>query len=73
MSSSPPSQKPTFWQMVLSVLAAMFGVQSAKARERDFSGGNPWVFIVLGIIAVALFVLILVGIVMLVLSGTKVR
>jgi len=58
-----PQQRPSLWQVILSVLAAMFGVQSGKARERDFTHGNPWVFIVVGIIAVMVFVAVLYGVV----------
>lgn len=70
---SAHKKAPTFWQVVQSVLAALFGVQSSKARERDFTQGKPWMYIVLGLIAVILFVLFLCGIVYLVLSLTKVR
>jgi hypothetical protein len=38
-----------------SVLMAMFGVQSSKARERDFSRGNPKLFIAVGILLTATF------------------
>ncbi|MGH8447618.1 MAG: DUF2970 domain-containing protein [Solimonas sp.] len=38
-----------------SVLMAMFGVQSSKARERDFSRGNPKLFIAVGILLTAAF------------------
>ena len=39
----------TFLQMVLSVLAAFFGVQSSKNRERDFKKGNAKHFIMVGV------------------------
>ncbi|BAQ75512.1 uncharacterized protein POS17_3818 [Pseudomonas sp. Os17] len=55
-------QPPTFLQMLQSVLAAAFGVQSGKNRARDFSHGKPSHFIVLGIVFTALFVLVLLGI-----------
>lgn len=55
MSNQSP-HKPTLIQVIFSVLAAMFGVQSGKVRERDFSHGSPAAFIVIGIIAVTLFV-----------------
>jgi len=58
---------PSFWQVVLSVLAAAIGVQNSKNRERDFTKGNPLVFIAAGLIFTVLFVLTLVGIVYLVL------
>ena len=59
---------PTLWQVAKSVLAAMLGVQKSKNYERDFQYGKPGQYIVLGIVFVALFILILVGIVKLVLS-----
>lgn len=71
--SSVHKQKPTLWQMIKSVLAAMLGVQSAKAQQRDFTHGKPWMYVVLGLIAVTLFVLILYGVVHLVVSSTKVK
>jgi hypothetical protein len=67
--SDMPESKPTLWQVIKSVLGAFFGVQSSKVRERDFTKGNPWAYIIVGLIAVTLFVLMLVGIVKLVLSG----
>jgi hypothetical protein len=33
--------KPTLLQVYISVLSAIFGVQSSKNRERDFARGNP--------------------------------
>ncbi len=65
---SEEEKKPTLGQMFKSVLAAMFGVQSAKVRERDFTKGNPWHFIVIGIIATTIFVLTVYGVVRLVLA-----
>ncbi|WP_281277702.1 DUF2970 domain-containing protein [Thalassotalea mangrovi] len=62
-------QKSGLWLTFKSVVAAMFGVQSDKNRVQDFQQGNALRFIVIGIIAVAIFVLSLVGIVWLVLPG----
>ena len=47
----PPveSRPPTFWQMLHSVMAAAFGVQSGKNRERDFTHGKPVHFLLLGL------------------------
>jgi hypothetical protein len=42
-------------QLVGSVLAAGFGVQSSKNRERDFKNGRVGVFIAAGIMFTALF------------------
>ena len=33
-------KKPTLIQTISSILAALFGVQSAKNRERDFTKGD---------------------------------
>ena len=60
-------RKPTLREVTMSVLAAAIGVQSAKNRERDFTRGNPLVFMTAGLIFTVVFVLTLVGIVHLVL------
>jgi hypothetical protein len=58
-SSSAPAKErpPTLLQTVVSVLAAFFGVQSAKNRERDFRQGRAGVFIGVGLALTVLFVL----------------
>jgi hypothetical protein len=43
-------------QVVGSVLAAGFGVQSSRNRERDFKEGRFATFVVAGILFTALFV-----------------
>ena len=58
---------PTFMQVVKSVLAAFLGVQTNRNRERDFSKGKPWHYIVIALFFVVVFILILVGVVQLVL------
>ncbi|MCY1413924.1 hypothetical protein D3C76_393090 [compost metagenome] len=64
----PAQQKPpTFWQMLHSVIAAAFGVQSNRNRTRDFTHGKPSHFIALGVLFTLLFVLVLLGVVKLVL------
>ncbi|MBS1212101.1 MAG: hypothetical protein H6R26_717 [Proteobacteria bacterium] len=60
---------PKLLQVVGSVLAAAFGVQSNRNRERDFAGGSPAAFIVVGVIGTVLFVLALYGVVKLVLGS----
>ncbi|MQK16923.1 DUF2970 domain-containing protein, partial [Escherichia coli] len=57
----------TFREMLLSVLAAAFGVQSGKNRARDFERGKPVHFILLGVLFTSVFVLLLFGLVRLVL------
>lgn len=52
--------------MISTVLFGALGVQSDKARERDFTHGKPSHFIYFGIGFMLVFVLVLVGIVKLV-------
>jgi len=39
---------PTLLQTLASVAWSFFGVQNSRTRERDFSRGNPWLFMLLG-------------------------
>jgi len=59
----------TVFELIGSALAAAFGVQSSRNRERDFSRGRPSQFIIIGIVLTALFVLLVAGVVNLVLSS----
>lgn len=61
------NKPPTLLQMMHSVLAAAFGVQSGKNRARDFTHGKPSHFILLGIVFTVIFGLTLYGVVNLVL------
>lgn len=56
-----------FWSVMKSTLAAFIGVQSVSVRERDFSHGNAYHFIGMGLFLGIVFVLALIGIVNLVL------
>jgi len=58
-----------FWRAVLSVIQAAFGVQSKENRKRDFSQGSIASFITAAVIFTAIFVLALILVVRLVLSG----
>ena len=51
---------PTLWQTIASVSASFFGVQSSKNRERDFKHGKAAHFIVVGLVATAVFVLLVI-------------
>ena len=51
------NKPPSFWQMLHSVMAAAFGVQSGKNRARDFTHGKPSHFVMLGILFTAVFAL----------------
>ena len=59
---------PSLWQVAKSVLWAMLGVQKKKNYERDFQYGKPWQYIVLGLIAVLIFIFLIVGAVNLAMS-----
>jgi len=61
-------KEPNLLQVIASVLAAAFGVQSNKNRQRDFQKGNVLLFIGVGVIGTILFVLLIVGTVKLVLG-----
>ena len=65
--SGAPEKLP-FWRMMLSVIQASFGVQSAENKKRDFAAGSVKGFIFAALIFTVLFVLTLVVIVRLVLS-----
>ena len=55
--------RPTFWQLVISVVGGACGVQSSATRERDFTRGNPLAYVIGGIVFTAVFAMILLGIV----------
>ena len=67
MSDPADNKPPTFWQVLHSVMAAAFGVQSAKNRTRDFTHGKPAQFMLLGLLFTVVFALTLFAIVKLVL------
>ena len=58
MSDNPQQQQksPGLRALLQSVFAAALGVQSSKNRERDFTGGKPSHFIVVGIVFTLLFI-----------------
>jgi hypothetical protein len=66
MDDPVDDKPPTLLQMMHSVLAAAFGVQSGKNRARDFTHGKPSHFVILGIAFTVIFALTLFGIVKLV-------
>jgi hypothetical protein len=72
MDDPVDNKPPTFWQMLHSVMAAAFGVQSGKNRARDFTHGKPSHFVILGILFTTVFALTLYGIVQLVVHLAKI-
>lgn len=70
MNDTQHSQKKlTIFQVIGSLFAGWFGVQSNANRERDFTHGKASTFIYGGIIFALLFILIVYGIVQLVLAN----
>jgi uncharacterized membrane protein YidH (DUF202 family) len=57
------SNNVSIFQVILSVLAAMIGVQSHESHKRDFENGNPIHYISIGILFVFIFVMALISLV----------
>ncbi len=64
-------RRPGLLDVVKSVLASFFGVQSEKNRERDFQHGKPVHYVLIGLAATAAFVLLMWGVVSLILSTAR--
>ncbi|MDP1521176.1 DUF2970 domain-containing protein [Porticoccus litoralis] len=62
-------KKPGFWQIVFSTMAAFFGVQSNKNRERDFKHGNIYAYVASGLIFTVIFIFCVITVVKMVLSS----
>ncbi len=54
---------PSLLDVARSVLWAFIGVQKNKNYERDFKHGKPSQYIIVGLIAVAVFIAILITVV----------
>lgn len=59
---------PSLLDVARSVLWAMIGVQKSKNHERDFKYGKPWQYIIVGLVAVAIFITIIINVVKFALS-----
>lgn len=68
MNDETQKKEPSLWEVAKSVQAAFLGVQSRKNYERDFQHGKPSQYIIVGLIGVAIFIAVIIGIVMLVLN-----
>ncbi len=62
------AKQPGFFGVLGSVLASMFGVQSNRKREEDFSHGKPSQYILVGLIVTVVFILTVWGVVRLVMK-----
>jgi hypothetical protein len=63
------SQGPGVFKVMRSVAAGALGVQSNKRHEEDFSNHSPWPYIIGGLLFTALFIVTLIVVVQVVLSG----
>lgn len=61
-------QPPSLMGVLGSVLASMFGVQSNRKREHDFTHGKPSQYILVGLLVTVVFILTVWGVVKLVLK-----
>jgi len=67
-SHSQNKKQLTLVEVMQSIMAAAFGVQSSRKRDLDITHGKPSTFILAGLIFVLLFILILVGLVKIILT-----
>lgn len=63
MNEEKEQSSPGLISVIMSVLAAMIGIQNDKNRERDFEKGHIGNYIFVGIIVVAIFIFTLIAIV----------
>ncbi len=56
------SKKSTPLQVIVSVLAALFGVQSDNNRQHDFKQSSPWPFIVVGIVIIGAMIMAIIAV-----------
>jgi len=68
MSEPQRQPPPSFLSVLTSAAAALFGVQSSKNHDRDFTRGKPIHFIVVGLFVTVVFVLSVWGLVKFALS-----
>ena len=66
-NQSAPKKIP-FYKVLLSVIQASFGVQNSQNRERDFTQGKFWPFVVAALLVTVVFVLTVATVVKMVLA-----
>lgn len=66
--SNGEDRTPSFREVLGSVLAGMFGVQSSRNREKDFTHGKASHYIIIGLVMTLVFVLVVWGVVSLVMN-----
>ena len=70
--SDKEQKEPTLLDVARSVLWAMLGVQKQRNYERDFTKGKPWQYVVVGLTAVLIFILVIIAVVNFALSSAGV-
>ena len=65
---SDEARPQSFFSVLWSVLASMFGVQSNRRREEDFTHGKPSHYIIVGLLVTLVFVLTVWAVVQLVMK-----
>lgn len=65
---SDKARSQSFFSVLWSVLASMFGVQSNRRREEDFTHGKPSHYILVGLLVTGVFVLTVWAVVQLVMK-----
>ena len=65
---SDKTHQQSFLSVLWSVLASMFGVQSNRRREEDFTHGKPSHYILVGLLVTVVFVLTVWAVVQLVMK-----
>ena len=67
-SGKQQGHAPSLLSVLGSVLASMFGVQSNRKREEDFTHGKPSQYVIIGLLVTVAFVLAVWGVVSLVMK-----
>ncbi len=62
------AKAPSFIDVLGSGLASMFGVQSNRQREKDFTHGKPSQYVIIGLIVTVVFMLTIWSVVSLVMK-----
>jgi len=62
------TEKQSILSVLWSVLASVFGVQSNRRREEDFTHGKASHYIIIGLLVTVVFVLVVWGVVSLVMQ-----
>ena len=71
--SEEMKKTPTLLDVTKSVLWGMLGVQKSENYKRDFSHGKPWQYVVIGLVAVAIFIGTIITVVSVVMNMAGVK